>query len=142
MKIREVMTRSPEYIHESDSVMHAAQKMKDLNVGVLPIFDNNRLVGMLTDRDIVVRCLAEGHDIKSTKISDIMTKEVVSCTEDEDVNDAIKLMESRQIRRLIVRDEQNQVVGIVSLGDLACSISECLVGEALREVSEPARPDR
>ena len=142
MKIREVMTRGVESISEAGTIAEAARKMKELNVGVLPVFDNNRLVGMLTDRDIAIRAVAEGHDPKETKVNQIMTKDVISCTEAEDVSEAIKLMESRQIRRLIVRDDQNQVVGIVALGDLAVHLNESLVGEALREVSEPAHPRR
>lgn len=142
MKLRDVMTRDVESIKLTDSVAEAARKMRDLNVGVMPVFENNRLVGMVTDRDITIRAVAEGHDPKATKVSEIMTTDVVSCSENEDVDEAIKLMETRQIRRLIIRDDQNRVIGIVSLGDLAVHLSGSLVGEALREVSEPSRPER
>lgn len=142
MKISEVMTRDVEFIHESDTISDTARKMKELNVGVMPVFDENRLVGMITDRDIVIRAVAGSLDPRSTRIGQIMTKDVVSCMEDDDVSEALKMMQVNKIRRLIVRDDQNKVVGIVSLGDLATNLSECLVGEALRDVSEPARPQR
>jgi CBS domain-containing protein len=142
LKISEVMTRDVEFINESDTVAQAARKMKELNVGIMPVFNNNQLVGLLTDRDIAIRSAAEGHNPESTKVGEIMTKDVVACHEDEDVNEALKIMEHKQIRRLIVRDEQNQVVGILSLGDLAVSMSEASVGGTLREVSEPAKPER
>ncbi|RJP17560.1 MAG: CBS domain-containing protein [Candidatus Abyssobacteria bacterium SURF_5] len=136
------MTRNVESIHQSDSIADAARKMKELNIGVLPVFDNNRLVGMITDRDITIRAVAEGYDPNTFNVSQIMTTDVISCNEDADVDEAIRLMETNQIRRLIVKNEENQVVGIVSLGDLAVHLSGALVGEALREVSEPARPER
>jgi len=142
LKISEVMTRDIEFIHESDTIADTARKMKELNVGVIPVFDENRLVGVITDRDITIRGVAEGLDPDSTKVGQIMTKDVISCTEDDDVSEAIKMMQVNKIRRLIVRDDQNKVVGIIALGDLAVNLSECLVGEALRDVSEPARPRR
>ncbi len=142
MRIKEVMTPSIEFIRSSDEVIQAAKKMKDLNVGVMPVFEGERLVGMLTDRDIVIRSVAEGHDPNKTKVDQIMTKDVVSCREDDDVTEALQLMENRQIRRLIVRNEENKVIGILSLGDLAVHMSSSLVGEILREVSEPARHER
>jgi len=136
------MTRDIEFIHESDTIADTARKMKELNVGVIPVFDENRLVGVITDRDITIRGVAGGLDPDSTKVGQIMTKDVISCTEDDDVSEAIKMMQVNKIRRLIVRDDQNKVVGIIALGDLAVNLSECLVGEALRDVSEPARPQR
>jgi CBS domain-containing protein len=142
LKISEVMTRNIEFIHESDTIADTARRMKELDVGVIPVFDENRLVGMITDRDITIRGVAEGLDPDSTKVGQIMTKDVISCTEDDDVSEAIKMMQVNKIRRLIVRDDQNKVVGIIALGDLAVNLNECLVGEALRDVSEPARPRR
>jgi CBS domain-containing protein len=142
VKISEVMTRDIEFIHESDTIAETARKMKELNVGIMPVFDENRLAGVITDRDITIRGVAQGLDPQSTRVGQIMTKDVVSCVEDDDASEAVKTMQINKIRRLIVRDDQNKVVGIVSLGDLAVNLNECLVGEALRDVSEPARPFR
>jgi CBS domain-containing protein len=142
VKIKDVMTPNVEFINASDSVADAARKMKEINVGILPVFANNRLVGMITDRDIAVRSVAEGHDPKTTTVDQIMTRDIVSCLEDEDVTEALKLMEENKIRRLIVHDDQNNVVGILSLGDLAVQLGASLIGETLREVSHPARPER
>jgi CBS domain-containing protein len=136
------MTRDIEFIHESDTIAETARKMKELNVGIMPVFDENRLAGVITDRDITIRGVAQGLDPQSTRVGQIMTKDVVSCVEDDDASEAVKTMQINKIRRLIVRDDQNKVVGIVSLGDLAVNLNECLVGEALRDVSEPARPFR
>lgn len=139
MKISEIMTSSFEMIDSTKSLAEAAQEMKSLNVGVLPVREGTRLIGIVTDRDIVTRGLAEGRDPGSTQVKDIISSEVVYCYEDDSVEDAAKLMEDHQIRRLIVCDRDRTPVGIVSLGDLAVkSGREELYGEALERISEPA----
>jgi CBS domain-containing protein len=100
------------------SLTEAAEKMRSLNVGFLPVKEGTRLAGLLTDRDIVIRGLAEGLDPGSTQVKDILSSEVVYCYDDDSVEDAARLMEDNQIRRLIVVNHDQTPVGIVSIGDL------------------------
>ena len=140
MKIKEVMTRAVETVRPDQSIQEAAAKMKSLDVGPIPVTDGDRLVGMLTDRDIVLRAVADGRDPRTTKVRDAMTSDVVCCKEDDDVKDAARQMKDRQIRRLVVVDGQQCVSGIVSLGDIAVDTSdERMAGRVLEEVSKPAR---
>jgi CBS domain-containing protein len=143
MKIGEIMTSHFEMIDSTSSLMDAAREMKSLDVGVLPVKEGTRLIGILTDRDIVIRALAQGRDPQSTQVKDIMSSDVIYCFEDDSVEDAVRLMEDNQIRRLVVCDHDRTPVGIVSLGDLAVkSGREELSGEALERISEPAAPAR
>jgi CBS domain-containing protein len=119
MLLRDVMTRHVEVIHPDATLREAAQKMKTLDVGPVPVCDGERLVGMLTDRDITIRATAEGRDPNSTRARDVMTPEITYCFEDQDVREAARIMEERQIRRLVVLNRDKRLVGIVSLGDLA-----------------------
>ena len=139
MRVREVMTRGAECVGPDSTLEEAARKMRDLDVGPLPVCDHDRLVGMLTDRDIVVRVLAEGRDPKTTRVRDAMSEGISYCFEDDDVNEAARQMKEKQIRRLAVLNRDKRLVGIVSLGDLAVETGDKhLSGETLRRVSEPA----
>jgi CBS domain-containing protein len=143
MRVSEVMTRGVECTYPDASLQEAAAKMKSLDIGPLPVCDNNRLVGMVTDRDITVRATAEGEDPTEICVRDIMTPEVFYCFEDDLVDDAARTMEDKQVRRLLVLNRDKQLVGIVSLGDLAVETGdEELVGNTLEAVSEPNRPNR
>src|SRR5688572_16538778 len=119
MIVRDIMTRDVEVIHPESVIKEAATKMKTLDVGSLPVCDNRRLLGVVTDRDIAIRAVAAGLDPQTTKVSAAMTPELIYCYEDEPVKEAAKLMERHQIRRLPILDREKQLVGIVSLGDLA-----------------------
>jgi CBS domain-containing protein len=111
--------------------------MRELDVGMLPVCDNDRLVGTVTDRDITIRGVARGLDPKSTPVREVMTHEVVCCFEEQSIEEAGRLMEERQIRRLPVINQDKRLVGIVSLGDLAVRThSGILAGEVLEQVSE------
>jgi CBS domain-containing protein len=113
--------------------------MSQVDVGPLPVCEGERLVGMLTDRDIIVRVVAKGYDPQTTRVREVMTPEVVSCCEDQDVQTAAQLMAARQIRRLPVLDRDQLLVGILSLADLAVYATDAeLASEVLQEVSEPA----
>lgn len=138
MKIKDVMTRAVETVRPDQSIQEAAAKMKSLDVGPMPVTDGDRLVGMITDRDIVIRAVADGRDTRTTKVSDAMTTDVVCCNEDDDVQVAATKMEKRQIRRLVVVDANQRVSGIVSLGDIAVTSDEKMSGRVLEEVSRPS----
>jgi CBS domain-containing protein len=143
MQLREIMTPHVEVIHPDATLQEAAEKMQRLDVGPLPVCDGERLVGMLTDRDITVRATAQGRDPKTTRVREVMTGEVLYCFEDQDIREAAEVMEKSQIRRLVVLNRDKQLVGIVSLGDLAVRADQSQlpdeeVGETLAGVSEPA----
>ena len=139
MQVKDIMTRNVECTHPDIILQDAAQRMRDLDVGPLPVCgENDRLVGMLTDRDIAIRAVAEGRDPRTTPVRDAMTLEVVYCFENQDVAEAAKLMEDKQLRRLVVLNDQKRLTGILSLGDLAVrNRDEQLSAEALEGVSEP-----
>jgi len=139
MQVKDVMTRGAECIRPDDNLQQAARRMKDLDVGPLPVCDHDKLVGMLTDRDIVVRAIAEGRDPATTRVRDVMSPGICACFEDDDVGEAAKLMREKQIRRLVVLNRDRRLAGIVSLGDLATEThDESLTGRTLEHVSQPA----
>jgi CBS domain-containing protein len=141
MQLKEVMTRQVEVIRPETPIQEAAKKMQALDVGILPVCDGDRLVGMVTDRDITLRATAEGRDDTHTTASEVMTPKVEYCFEDEDVEEAARHMSQRQIRRLVVLNRQKRLVGIVSLGDLATDTQDtALAGNVLERVSQPAQP--
>jgi CBS domain-containing protein len=143
MLVGEVMTRNVEVIGSNAPLVEAAAKMKDLDVGLIPVCEADELKGTLTDRDITVRGIAEGHNPSETKVGDIMSTDLAYCFEDEEIGEALNIMEARQIRRLPVLSRERRLVGIVSLGDLAVHGGQReLVGETLKEVSQPAIPRR
>ena len=144
MKIRQIMTQNPEIVTPNESLQATARKMESLDVGVMPVCDGNTLIGMITDRDITIRATAEGMDPNQMKVSDVMTDKVTWMYADQDVDEAVRLMKEKQIRRLPIIDrENNQLIGIVSLGDLAVETGdEERSGETLEEISEPAQPQR
>jgi CBS domain-containing protein len=143
MIVRDIMTRNVEVISPDSVIQEAANKMKSLNVGSLPVCDNKRLLGVVTDRDITIRAVAEGLDPNNTRVSTTMTPELIYCFEDEGVQEAAKLMERHQIRRLPILNREKHLVGIVSLGDVAVETgNQNLSGWVLEEVSEPSKPQR
>jgi CBS domain-containing protein len=137
MQIRQVMTRAIEVVRADATLAEAAREMRDRDVGALPVCDRDRLVGVVTDRDITVRATAEGRDPRRTEVHEVMTHRVDYVLDDEDVEDAARRMRDRQIRRILVVDRERHLVGIVSLGDLATALhDEDLSGRALEGVSE------
>jgi CBS domain-containing protein len=144
MKLKDVMTHNVEVIRPDAPIAEAAKRMDELNVGPLPVCDGERLVGMLTDRDITVRATSAGRDPKTTTVREAMTQDVVYCYEDQDVREAAKIMSDKQIRRMpVISRDDKRLVGIVSLGDIATDArDDKMTGETLEKVSEPAKPDR
>jgi CBS domain-containing protein len=142
--VADVMTRGVRSMSPTDSVAKAAQAMDELNVGVIPVCDGEKLVGMVTDRDIVVRGIARECDMKTTKLADVMSSNVRCATEDQDVDEILGQMADSQIRRMPVVDGKQRLVGIVSLGDIADKDpgDELDVAESLAQISSPAKPDR
>ena len=136
-KVGEIMTRSVAVVQQDDSLQHAAQKMKTLNIGSLPVCDGDAMVGVVTDRDITVRGVAVGMVPQESRVSDVMTGEVHWCSETDSVQQAMELMGEAQVRRLAVLDENRKIVGVVSLGDLATRQS-AHTDATLREISEHA----
>ncbi|WP_141431309.1 CBS domain-containing protein [Bacillus sp. 03113] len=133
--IKDIMTDEIECCTLLDNIFEVAVKMKDLNVGAIPIVDNERIVGMITDRDIVIRCIAEKHPA-SSKVESIMSNQLITVTADTAVQEAAKLMAENQIRRLPVV-ENEKLIGMVSLGDFAThQLTDRQAGETLTEISQ------
>lgn len=118
MLVKECMTKNYKLGTPNMSLFEAAQKMRDGNFGVLPIEENDRLVGMLTDRDLAIRGIAEGKDPQKNKVSEIMSKKVLYCFEDQDTDDVLNNLSENHIRRLPVLNRQKRLVGILSISDL------------------------
>ena len=142
MQVFEAMTPDVASVNPETTLAEAARMMRTLHVGPLPVCANGHIVGLLTDRDITVRATAEGLDPLSTSVEEVMTHEVLSCHETDDVSDAALKMQMLQVRRLIVVDERGELAGIVSLGDIALqSQDQSLVGRTLEKVSTPSPRD-
>jgi CBS domain-containing protein len=142
--VADVMTRDVRTMKPNDTVGDAARCMDELNVGVIPVCDGDKLVGMVTDRDIVVRGVAKEGEVQSMKLADVMSGSVRCAKEDDDVDQVLSEMAEAQIRRLPVVDENQRLVGIVTLGDIAAkgAEEEADVGTSLGDISSPAEPDR
>lgn len=140
--VLQVMTRGVRAMSLSDSVVLAAQAMDELNVGVVPVCDGQPLVGMVTDRDITVRAVAQGRADERRRLSDIMTGGVHWCFEDQPLEEVLRGMSTTQIRRLPVVDRQKHLVGMAMLGDIAAKSGEEGIDDSLGDISEPSEPDR
>ena len=136
MKVCDAMSRDVQVASPTQSIRNAARIMAKIDVGVLPVGENDRLVGMITDRDIAVRAVAEGK-AASTKVRDIMSEEVLYCFEDQDLEEVARNMSIMKIRRLPVVNRDKRLVGIISLGDLARNEDPTTAGEAISQISEP-----
>jgi CBS domain-containing protein len=137
MRLNEFINYTVEVVQPDDTLQRAAEKMKDLDVGSMPVCEGRHLVGMLTDRDITIRATAQGADPTKTPVADVMTPDVLYCFEDQEVEEAAGIMQENQVRRLCVLNEDHELVGIVSLGELATVTGDhLLVGETLERVSD------
>lgn len=135
MNVAEVMTTQVEIISPQQTIGDAAQLMQQLDTGVLPVGENDRLVGMLTDRDIVIRAIAQGRG-PDTPVREAMTESVLYCFEDDSVEDAAKQMAEAQVRRLPVMNRDKRLVGIIAVGDLALAADSGVVDAAITGISE------
>jgi CBS domain-containing protein len=137
------MTPDAQCIRPDETLVDAAGLMRQLDVGVLPVCDEDEgVIGMLTDRDIAIRAVADARDPGCTLVREIMTPETIFVYDDDSVQEAVRVMEQHQIRRAPVLNRERKLVGIVSLGDIAVDASAALSGEALKYVSQPAEPVR
>jgi CBS domain-containing protein len=135
MKVREAMTRDVHIANPQETIAHAARMMATLNIGLLPIGENDKLVGMITDRDIAIRAVAEGKG-PDTRVSEVMSGAVKYCFEDEDVSHVQKNMGDIQVRRLPVVDRSKRLVGILALADLAGNSADRELGHTLSKISQ------
>jgi CBS domain-containing protein len=135
MKVKDVMHGGAEWIAPQTPVADVAQKMRDLDIGAMPVGENDRLIGMVTDRDISCRAVANGKDIGSLTARDVMSKGIVFCRDTEELEDAVRIMEQHQIRRLPVINDQKRMVGMLCLGDIASAAPHALSGEVIASVS-------
>ena len=140
MFVREVMTQHAEWIAPTLSVTEAAQKLRDHKIGCLPVGENDRLVGMLTDRDIVCRAVADGADLATTKAGDVMTKGITYCFEDDAIETAIDQLEAKQIHHMpVLSRDKKRLIGILSLSDLASRGPQNLLTRVSQLASRDAR---
>lgn len=135
MKVKEAMHKDAKWVSPDTPLSKVAEMMKELDIGALPVGKDDRLVGMVTDRDIACRGFANSADPAKLTAEKVMTKGIVYCKADEDLEDALRLMESRQIRRLPVIDDKKRMVGMLSLGDVSHAVARNLSGEVLTAVS-------
>ena len=141
MQVKEIMTYNAETINSDSTLVEAAQKMRTLEVGCLPVSEADEVVGMITDRDITIRAVGESRNPSSTLVKEIMTPEIFYCFEDDDIHEAAEMMEEKTIHRLLVLSTYNRPIGFVSLADFAVkSRDERLAWEILEKISEPACP--
>jgi CBS domain-containing protein len=135
MKVRDIMHQGATCVEPSTPVREIAKRMRDTDVGAIPVKANGQLVGIVTDRDITCRALGNGGSIADMTAKDVMTRDVVCCSPDDDVQVAIEVMEAKQIRRLPVTDSHKAMIGMLSLGDISHKVSKELSGQVLRAVS-------
>ncbi len=136
MKVKNAMHKGAEWVAPDTPVTQVAKKMRELDVGSLPVGENDRLIGMITDRDITCRAVANGRDIGGLTARDVMTRGIFYCRDSEELDDALRIMESRKIRRLPVINENKRMVGMLSLGDVSHAASHELSGELMAAVSD------
>ena len=136
-KVSEVMTARPRVATPETPLSQVAELMESEDVGAVPIVDGDQLAGMVTDRDIVIRVVAQGKDPRGMPVREVTSRDVVSVTPDNDLSEALRLMAAHQVRRLPVVDQDNRLVGVVSQADIALEAKDKVVGELVAEISQP-----
>ena len=139
-KIADVMTPNPQTVTEKDSIRDVARIMAKRDTGVVPVVEGKKIIGLITDRDIVIRLVAAGKDLGNARVTEAMTKNVRSVKEDTPVNEVLALMGKAEIRRVTVLNRNDEIVGIVSIGDLAKTDQDGKIGQTLEDISE-GRPN-
>jgi CBS domain-containing protein len=139
MQVQQVMSQDVEFVEADTTIAKAAELMRDEDIGFLPVCENDRIVGTVTDRDITIRAVAQGLDPRSAPVREIMTQEVFYCFADEDVEHVGKTMQAREVRRMLILNRQKRLAGVLSLGDIAKVSGEReLAGETLGQIAEAA----
>lgn len=134
------MSGPVETISPTATLVECARKMKERDIGFIPVCDHDRIVGVVTDRDLVIRAIAESTDPATTPVTEVMSAPALWCYEDEDIERVVRVMEVRQVRRILVLNRRRRLSGVASIGDLAVKTgNEELSGEVLEKVSEPVR---
>lgn len=136
-KVRDVMTAGPVCVTPDTPVSVVAEVMDSDNIGSVPVVENDRLTGMITDRDIVIRAIARGKDPRGMPVREIYSRDVVAVTPDDKLKDVVSIMAGQQVRRLPVVDKENHLVGVISQADIALEGNEKTVGELVEEISKP-----
>jgi CBS domain-containing protein len=139
--VREAMTQNPRSVSPSDSVTDAARVLKDENIGSVPVVEGNRLIGMLTDRDITTRVVAEQRDPASTSVQDVASRELVTAESSSNLDEALQLMAQHQVRRLLVVEE-GRLVGVLAQADVADTLGDKETGRLVEAISEPSSEER
>ena len=134
--IREIMTSNPSTVEADKTVVDAARIMKQEDAGVVPVTENGRLTGMVTDRDIAIRVVAEGRDPQSTSVREVASKDLVTVDPEQDLDEALRLMAKHQVRRLPVVEEDGRLVGVVAQADVARQGDDTQTGKVVQEISE------
>ena len=135
MKVKDMMHRGAEFVAPNATLQQIAKKMRDFDVGAIPVCDKGKPVGIVTDRDLAIRALANGKDPAKVEAREVMSQNVVFCRDSEEAEDALRIMEDNQVRRLPVLDEGDKLIGMVSLGDISHALSQEMTGEVTRAVS-------
>lgn len=135
MKVKDVMHAGISWVGPEKKLGEIAEIMKSQDIGAVPVGEDDRLIGMVTDRDIACRGFVNGRDPAGLTARDVMSQGVIYCTENEDVDDAVRLMETRQVRRLPVINEKKRMVGMLSLGDISHTLPRDISGEVIKSVS-------
>ncbi len=135
MNVKEMMHKGVKWVSPDTLITAIAKEMKQFDIGAIPVGENDRLIGMVTDRDIAVRGLANGKDISKLTARDVMTKGVTWCRDSDSTSAAVRLMETKHIRRLPVIDEKKRMVGMLSLGDISHAAPQKTAAEVLKAVS-------
>jgi CBS domain-containing protein len=133
--VRELMTSNPCSIEANKTVAYAAKMMRDEDVGIAPIVEGDRLVGVLTDRDVAVRVVAEGRDPEQVKVTEVASRDVVTLDPQQDLDEALRLMARHQVRRLPVVEEDGRLVGVVAQADVAQQADDRQTGEVVEQIS-------
>lgn len=135
MKVKDLMHEGVTWVEPGTSVSTIAEKMRSEDIGAIPVGENDRLVGMVTDRDIVLRAFSNGHKPDKLTARDVMSEGMIFCRDTEEVDDAVRIMEQKKVRRLPVIDENKRMVGMLSLGDVSSGAPQSLSGEVMKAVS-------
>jgi CBS domain-containing protein len=135
MKVKDMMHKGAEFVAPNAKLQAIAMKMRDHDIGAILVCERDKTVGVVTDRDIAIRALADGKDLAAVEARDVMSRDVVFCRDSEEAEDALRIMESKKIRRLPVLDGNEKLVGMVSLGDISHALSRELTAEVTKAVS-------